>query len=594
MAIFDLTDRNNFTDETVARLAMSFLEKNKAVECLRVLNRHRCDEFNLYRLKAVALARLKRIKESSFFYHKALIAKLKEGFNTNDKSLNSVYKGLAENCFELDKPNGFVYYFSKIKDSIIPIELANTLDGEKAFSEFLYGLQMNKFEYDSLDNNFSDKTLFEILIKARKLVSEENYQKAYSLLEKNLKSAKEERYVFLDTMARCAFHFDYNLMIDCANEMQKLRPDIAEPYLLLFKAHYKKRAYKEAKKNADEAMSKLDFDNEDEVVEVFLTFVKFNQKEKLLELSSRLLKVDNFNYVYNKIYAISLVVNDRRQEAIDVVKKQLAIYGDAVDAEILLFYIEKYFSDKIEDDFNDFAPKDMLECYLDTIDIAVDNLPMNVIGKDFFDVDFSDERKIKSALRFIDKHFTALQYIVKNNVFIKDTIAKVQLIIFVVLNTRYKEFEPLRQKILDFLLIENVSGLFKDEIVFSVYKYSKYASVYYVKDGKLCCTQTVMPVYVKNTNDLIIRAYTNLRVNFSFNIKYTPDKITTAFNDVFKKIFDCGININNIHYDLALKLVLYYLEKIDYAPQDKILSDILDFNKIDKTVDLSIYEGDMR
>lgn len=584
--------KEDFDAERICATAARLLSKNKPLECLSLLNRFDLDDMTANKHRGAAFSAIQNFPLSNFCYHKALKRYFKKGGLIKDKSVKPIIRELVNNNLELQNVEAVGYYLSLIKDMM---ELPPALEGEsravdKAFRDFALSLQFASMPFDGIEGEAEpDENVLEVMLRAKKLASEEKYRQAVGLLEKHIDEAGEQTCAFYEFMADCCTHFDDEQTIVYADKILEIMPYSVAALCYKFEGCCKTGKKQLADECAKTMSEEFDPNELGELIRVFNCLAKYRYYDHILQLGKKLMKCDKNEYVYNKIYALALNFVGRTQEALAVAKKQFNALRSMDDAVFLVHYLTYYHDKEINCNFDDFIPDEMIDEMAGRLHDTVSAFPLRYSREGVSVKD--DSQALRQGLRAFAKDTLAYDFFMRFGTDDDDIEEKMGIISYCVFGEDYKEFAPLRERIADMLLDEDVDARLKEELIYCIYMYSHAGNIYYVHGGRMYRMDTSMPGVIQAEGFVYKRAYLRLRIRGVLGRVFSLKQLNDAVENVVGKLISKGIDGRVKSSDTVMKMILYYINNKNVKSEDsaKLLDRATDIDFVEKNVDLNSF-----
>lgn len=591
MTRITIPTENNFDSEQILSLAEGMLARGKASDCVRLLNRFGLRDVRADKARGVAFAEMSNYPVSNFFLHRALKQYMRTGGNVKDASVKPIIRELVNNNIQMENAEAVGYYFGLVKDTL---DFSSAPEGERkvlerAFRDFAMSLQNFSQPMDGLDGEpMPDDNVFAVMQEAKSLAEKGKFRQAANYLLAKIDIAGEYTCEFYRLIARCCLRFDCAKAAFYADKVLEIVSEDVAALCIKFNASFMSGDKFAADECAERLISCADGDDLKGLRDIFAAFVSCGYYEKLLELARLLALDDPDYYYYNKMYAIALNLCGKREEALKVINRQVALMGDCDDAKFVKIYLEKYADCVVSPAFYDFAPKEMKADMKNMLDDIIRFLPMRTTAEGTRMT--GSTRELKNALLKVSDKMIAYEFFVRFGLESYAVDEKMGIITFALFLCDSKQLKDMREKVEEMLLDDDITPVLKEEIITCIFLYAPSSLIYYVHDGRMYRMNTRAPRIIDNSDLIFRRAYVTLRIKGAMEGRYSHKQLDDAVERIMAALISQGKAEQIEEYQTFVKMVVYYLEHAVGGGDNKlVLEKATDIAFVEKQDDYELF-----
>ena len=582
---------NNFDSEQILSLAEGMLARGKASDCVRLLNRFGLRDVRADKARGVAFAEMSNYPVSNFFLHRALKQYMRTGGNVKDASVKPIIRELVNNNIQMENAEAVGYYFGLVKDTL---DFSSAPEGERrvlerAFRDFAMSLQNFSQPMDGLDGEpMPDDNVFAVMQEAKSFAEKGKFRQAANYLLAKIDIAGEYTCEFYRLIARCCLRFDCAKAAFYADKVLEIVSEDVAALCIKFNASFMSGDKFAADECAERLISCADGDDLKGLRDIFAAFVSCGYYEKLLELARLLALDDPDYYYYNKMYAIALNLCGKREEALKVINRQVALMGDCDDAKFVKIYLEKYADCVVSPAFYDFAPKEMKADMKNMLDDIIRFLPMRTTAEGTRMT--GSTRELKNALLKVSDKMIAYEFFVRFGLESYAVDEKMGIITFALFLCDSKQLKDMREKVEEMLLDDDITPVLKEEIITCIFLYAPSSLIYYVHDGRMYRMNTRAPRIIDNSDLIFRRAYVTLRIKGAMEGRYSHKQLDDAVERIMAALISQGKAEQIEEYQTFVKMVVYYLEHaVGGGDNKRVLEKATDIAFVEKQDDYELF-----
>ena len=591
MTRITIPTENNFDSEQILSLAEGMLARGKASDCVRLLNRFGLRDVRADKARGVAFAEMSNYPVSNFFLHRALKQYMRTGGNVKDASVKPIIRELVNNNIQMENAEAVGYYFGLVKDTL---DFSSAPEGERkvlerAFRDFAMSLQNFSQPMDGLDGEpMPDDNVFAVMQEAKSLAEKGKFRQAANYLLAKIDIAGEYTCEFYRLIARCCLRFDCAKAAFYADKVLEIVSEDVAALCIKFNASFMSGDKFAADECAERLISCADGDDLKGLRDIFAAFVSCGYYEKLLELARLLALDDPDYYYYNKMYAIALNLCGKREEALKVINRQVALMGDCDDAKFVKIYLEKYADCVVSPAFYDFAPKEMKADMKNMLDDIIRFLPMRTTAEGTRMT--GSTRELKNALLNVSDKMIAYEFFVRFGLESYAVDEKMGIITFALFLCDSKQLKDMREKVEEMLLDDDITPVLKEEIITCIFLYAPSSLIYYVHDGRMYRMNTRAPRIIDNSDLIFRRAYVTLRIKGAMEGRYSHKQLDDAVERIMAALISQGKAEQIEEYQTFVKMVVYYLEHaVGGGDNKRVLEKATDIAFVEKQDDYELF-----
>lgn len=591
MTRITIPTENNFDSEQILSLAEGMLARGKASDCVRLLNRFGLRDVRADKARGVAFAEMSNYPVSNFFLHRALKQYMRTGGNVKDASVKPIIRELVNNNIQMENAEAVGYYFGLVKDTL---DFSSAPEGERkvlerAFRDFAMSLQNFSQPMDGLDGEpMPDDNVFAVMQEAKSLAEKGKFRQAANYLLAKIDIAGEYTCEFYRLIARCCLRFDCAKAAFYADKVLEIVSEDVAALCIKFNASFMSGDKFAADECAERLISCADGDDLKGLRDIFAAFVSCGYYEKLLELARLLALDDPDYYYYNKMYAIALNLCGKREEALKVINRQVALMGDCDDAKFVKIYLEKYADCVVSPAFYDFAPKEMKADMKNMLDDIIRFLPMRTTAEGTRMT--GSTRELKNALLKVSDKMIAYEFFVRFGLESYAVDEKMGIITFALFLCDSKQLKDMREKVEEMLLDDDITPVLKEEIITCIFLYAPSSLIYYVHDGRMYRMNTRAPRIIDNSDLIFRRAYVTLRIKGAMEGRYSHKQLDDAVERIMAALISQGKAEQIEEYQTFVKMVVYYLEHaVGEGDNKRVLEKATDIAFVEKQDDYELF-----
>ncbi len=591
MTRITIPTENNFDSEQILSLAEGMLARGKASDCVRLLNRFGLRDVRADKARGVAFAEMSNYPVSNFFLHRALKQYMRTGGNVKDASVKPIIRELVNNNIQMENAEAVGYYFGLVKDTL---DFSSAPEGERkvlerAFRDFAMSLQNFSQPMDGLDGEpMPDDNVFAVMQEAKSLAEKGKLRQAANYLLAKIDIAGEYTCEFYRLIARCCLRFDCAKAAFYADKVLEIVSEDVAALCIKFNASFMSGDKFAADECAERLISCADGDDLKGLRDIFAAFVSCGYYEKLLELARLLALDDPDYYYYNKMYAIALNLCGKREEALKVINRQVALMGDCDDAKFVKIYLEKYADCVVSPAFYDFAPKEMKADMKNMLDDIIRFLPMRTTAEGTRMT--GSTRELKNALLKVSDKMIAYEFFVRFGLESYAVDEKMGIITFALFLCDSKQLKDMREKVEEMLLDDDITPVLKEEIITCIFLYAPSSLIYYVHDGRMYRMNTRAPRIIDNSDLIFRRAYVTLRIKGAMEGRYSHKQLDYAVERIMAALISQGKAEQIEEYQTFVKMVVYYLEHaVGGGDNKRVLEKATDIAFVEKQDDYELF-----
>ncbi len=591
MTRITIPTENNFDSEQILSLAEGMLARGKASDCVRLLNRFGLRDVRADKARGVAFAEMSNYPVSNFFLHRALKQYMRTGGNVKDASVKPIIRELVNNNIQMENAEAVGYYFGLVKDTL---DFSSAPEGERkvlerAFRDFAMSLQNFSQPMDGLDGEpMPDDNVFAVMQEAKSLAEKGKFRQAANYLLAKIDIAGEYTCEFYRLIARCCLRFDCAKAAFYADKVLEIVSEDVAALCIKFNASFMSGDKFAADECAERLISCADGDDLKGLRDIFAAFVSCGYYEKLLELARLLALDDPDYYYYNKMYAIALNLCGKREEALKVINRQVALMGDCDDAKFVKIYLEKYADCVVSPAFYDFAPKEMKADMKNMLDDIIRFLPMRTTAEGTRMT--GSTRELKNALLKVSDKMIAYEFFVRFGLESYAVDEKMGIITFALFLCDSKQLKDMREKVEEMLLDDDITPVLKEEIITCIFLYAPSSLIYYVHDGRMYRMNTRAPRIIDNSDLIFRRAYVTLRIKGAMEGRYSHKQLDDAVERIMAALISQGKAEQIEEYQTFVKMVVYYLEHaVGGGDNKRVLEKATDIAFVEKQDDYELF-----
>ena len=591
MTRITIPTENNFDSEQILSLAEGMLARGKASDCVRLLNRFGLRDVRADKARGVAFAEMSNYPVSNFFLHRALKQYMRTGGNVKDASVKPIIRELVNNNIQMENAEAVGYYFGLVKDTL---DFSSAPEGERkvlerAFRDFAMSLQNFSQPMDGLDGEpMPDDNVFAVMQEAKSLAEKGKLRQAANYLLAKIDIAGEYTCEFYRLIARCCLRFDCTKAAFYADKVLEIVSEDVAALCIKFNASFMSGDKFAADECAERLISCADGDDLKGLRDIFAAFVSCGYYEKLLELARLLALDDPDYYYYNKMYAIALNLCGKREEALKVINRQVALMGDCDDAKFVKIYLEKYADCVVSPAFYDFAPKEMKADMKNMLDDIIRFLPMRTTAEGTRMT--GSTRELKNALLKVSDKMIAYEFFVRFGLESYAVDEKMGIITFALFLCDSKQLKDMREKVEEMLLDDDITPVLKEEIITCIFLYAPSSLIYYVHDGRMYRMNTRAPRIIDNSDLIFRRAYVTLRIKGAMEGRYSHKQLDDAVERIMAALISQGKAEQIEEYQTFVKMVVYYLEHaVGGGDNKRVLEKATDIAFVEKQDDYELF-----